>query len=324
MCCGPPHNNVQEVAIVEVSLTQTDLDVIDEVLETEFPVPAIGLEMPEYGYVEVQEGAKLFYAVESVTLDITATCRFRAVRDTGSGFLANTARVVAPGYGLCIVKIGEGAVFIPTSSPQNVSRGFQTRRIRALTLQTLVVEDDSLVVELLSKIGRGLQKLWIAKLENSPRRQNTKGLDLSVLAAICPELEELSLVACDVLVSEYNESLRRWPVKKMGLCETSRFPLIAQCLSDDTFLMATNLTQLCVTSSVGSSFSENETRELRFHNGEFLPLLKEKLPIQMKVALLSVVAGFRECTSLRSLDAYILGLIFHFASTPVRRCVMCE
>ncbi|ETI54777.1 hypothetical protein F443_02476 [Phytophthora nicotianae P1569] len=39
---------------------------------------------------------------------------------------------------------------------------------------------------------------------------------------------------------------------------------------------------------------EDEIREIKDHDGEFLPLTKEKLPIQMKVALLSVVAGFRD------------------------------
>ncbi|ETM01118.1 hypothetical protein L917_02253 [Phytophthora nicotianae] len=323
ICCGFSNNNEREVSIFEASLTQTDLDVIDQVLKTRFPVPTIGSAPQEYGYVVMQEGAQFLYSNETTTLVTTTSCRCRAARCTDIRMMANMARVVVPGYDICRVKIGDGAVFIPDNS-RGFSQGYQSRCIRALILDRLVVGDDSLVVELLAKIGKGLQKLCITKAESSFRYRNDEGLDLSVLAAICPELEELTLMAFDVVVSEHNEPLHRWPVKKMRLCETSRFPSLTQCLTDNTFLTAANLAQLSVTSSYGSSFSEDEIRELKSHDGEFLPLTKEKFPLQMKVALLSVVAGLHERNSFRSMDAYIVGIIFHFASTPVQRCVICK
>ncbi|KAG3195856.1 hypothetical protein PC128_g8130 [Phytophthora cactorum] len=236
--------------------------------------------------------------------------------------MASMARIVIPGYGLCTVKIGDGAVFIHDNAPQILFQEYQSRCIRELTIYNLVVEDDSVLLDLLAKIGKGWHTLWITKLVTRFRKAE-EGLDLSVLAAICPQLEELMLFNFDVSLSEYNEALRRWPVKKMRLCETLCYPSLTRCLRDHTCLMATNLVQLHVTSSGNTPFSTDEIREIESHGGELLPLTKEKLPIRMKAALLSVVAGFRERSPCQAFDAYIVGLIFRFAATPVRRLVRC-
>ncbi|KAF1778669.1 hypothetical protein GQ600_4767 [Phytophthora cactorum] len=100
-------------------------------------------------------------------------------------------------------------------------------------------------------------------------------------------------------------------------------PFTNPVLEDYTCLRATNLVQLHVTSSRNTPFSADEIREIKSHGGQFLPLAKEKLPIRMKAALLSVMAGFQERSPCQAFDAYIVGLIFRFAATPVRRLVRC-
>ncbi|KAG6950880.1 hypothetical protein JG688_00013970 [Phytophthora aleatoria] len=127
MCCGfSRNNNEQNVAIIQASLTQTYLDVIEQVLKTRFPAPVIGSELHEYGYVDLQEGAEFLLTSEDSTLVATTACRCRAVHYTGTGIMASMARIVIPGYGLCTVKIGDGAVFIRDNAPQILFQEYQS------------------------------------------------------------------------------------------------------------------------------------------------------------------------------------------------------
>lgn len=65
--------------------------------------------------------------------------------------------------------------------------------------------------------------------------------------------------------------------------------------------------------------------ELKTHDGEFLPVVKEKLPAQSKAALISVVTWASSVTKpLNRLDAYVLSLISVFASTPQQRSDDCR
>ncbi|KAG7386565.1 hypothetical protein PHYPSEUDO_015473 [Phytophthora pseudosyringae] len=325
MCCTTSHTTVRDVVINEASLTKEDLYVIDQVLRTRFPQHSIGskAETSEYGYLEMQEGTTLLLKNEEEKVVVTTACRRRAVHNTA--VLPDAVGVVIPGYGLLWANIGDGANnFIGDILPKTFSQRVHSRCIQDLTIDYLLVEDDSCVFDLLTLIGKGLRKLSLSKLENSPRfRPDEDGLDLSVLAAICPEMDELTLRDFEVSVSEYNEALQNWPVKKMGLHCTARFPPVVQCLSDGKCRMSKELVQIYVTSPVGWPFSDNEIRQMKVHDDELLPLTKEKLPILAKTALLSVVTGRSGTSEIGAFDAYIVSLIFAFASTPVKRLVGC-
>lgn len=71
--------------------------------------------------------------------------------------------------------------------------------------------------------------------------------------------------------------------------------------------------------------SEEEADALVSYNGDFLPIVKEKLCSRAKAALISVVMNIdatqRCMVAVRQLDANISSLIFAFAATPERRTV---
>jgi len=95
--------------------------------------------------------------------------------------------------------------------------------------------------------------------------------------------------------------------------------------------MAREIVEVSVSAQGYNGFDEEKRKSLDAHDGDCLPLVKEKFPLQSKVGLLSVVT---RCSSSRrsgwgakaisKLDANVLSRIFAFASTPERRTVCCQ
>ncbi|KAG7386573.1 hypothetical protein PHYPSEUDO_015481 [Phytophthora pseudosyringae] len=85
---------------------------------------------------------------------------------------------------------------------------------------------------------------------------------------------------------------------------------------DPTLRMARELVKLEATSPRNQEVDEDQVTDLTVHDGEFLPIVKEKLPTSSKIALMSVVTSADSSQNVHDLDANVLSLIFVFASTP--------
>lgn len=100
---------------------------------------------------------------------------------------------------------------------------------------------------------------------------------------------------------------------------------LGPCLSDLAHNLARKLVDLRLDVPNGWDFSEEREDKLKAHNGKYLPVVKEKLPIRSKAAMLSVFSGALSSSgnsvAVGHLDPHALELIFGFAATAARRSV---
>lgn len=71
----------------------------------------------------------------------------------------------------------------------------------------------------------------------------------------------------------------------------------------------------------GQGCNEEQKRKLMLHDGDFLSITKEKVPIRSKAAMISAVNCAPETAAIHRLHGDVLGLIFVFASMPATRSV---
>lgn len=83
-----------------------------------------------------------------------------------------------------------------------------TNALRELHLRVGEVESVADVIHLPALIGGALEQLCYGKIQD-----DSATVDLSALAKACPKLERLVLEVSAV-VSEYDEPLQNWPLRK--------------------------------------------------------------------------------------------------------------
>ncbi|KAE9105660.1 hypothetical protein PF002_g12190 [Phytophthora fragariae] len=275
-----------------------------------------------YGFADIREGTELYPRVRYGDNDsgfvLSSGCRCRALYDPNDG--VSFVNFVVPGYGIRKPQLGEGVKFTPESE----KTVFPEKRLcGSLALYNSTFETSAVLMELITLVTHGLRSLTLDGYGEEVTTAATP-IDLCALSTACPELQHLYTIKFNVVVSAHNESLRRWPIKMIAVRDcTSPLSDLTRCLRNPTLRMARQLVELEVTARK-NVLDEEEMRELNANDGEFLHITKEKLPAKSKAAMLSVVTS-ASCTTkpIRRLDAYILSLIFTFASIPEQRSVKC-
>ncbi|GMF54641.1 unnamed protein product [Phytophthora fragariaefolia] len=172
---------------------------------------------------------------------------------------------------------------------------------------------------MLALVTSGLRELTI--YADNDDMTDMIDVDLYALSIACPELQDLTVGVFNVIVSAYDEPLRRWSVKIICLHEyTGRLSDLTECLRNPTLQLSRSLVCIEVDPPRHGECNTQEVEELMAHNSDFLPLTKVKFSIKSKIAVLSVVTRPSCATeSICLFDAYIVSIIFVFASTPAQR-----
>lgn len=333
--CSSSVTGLRDLSMIDARLTKADVAAMRVVLATGYPSSTSPHESPEYGFVSIPEGADLWATRmehPGSTCFVSAealSCRARHCPAISS----DNVEAVVPGYGICMTKVGDEAATFQCDSSE---LAYQTEcRLRSLGLHMGRIELDTLVLDLLRFIGGDLRTLSIQLDESNPDEEydtaHVADIDLCVLAAVCPKLEVLELICFDVVVQSANDdALRRWPIKTMNIIDSFTLPSLQPYLSNPATRMARGLTLLQIFAPEGEEFSEAERNKLEAHDGEYLPITKEKFPTEAKIAMLSTMPGNRTTSdsgvkpsSVHQLDANTLRIIFSFAATPVQRSVHC-
>jgi hypothetical protein len=246
------------------------------------------------------------------------------------------ADVNVPGYGICRLDLADGKhSFVP--DPITWGREIPSNNannLSSLQLHLKEVERDELILRLLTLVGRRLRKLDLT-VEMSDRIYT---VDLSELAVVCPDLENLVICNCNVTTSNY-QALHGWGLRKLSIASADIVCDLASCLSDPTCRMARQLLTvlICVVLDEWGALDDeagtfaattSNLEALEEHDGDYLPIAGTAFPVQSKVAMISVVeqAVSKEHERAPSrfqvmshMDSSVLGLIFAFAAEPARR-----
>ncbi|EGZ13059.1 hypothetical protein PHYSODRAFT_302822 [Phytophthora sojae] len=326
LCGGVSDVQVPSVSIIWETLTKSELTAIPAVLQTKYPLPILESAQTghyEYGFVDIEQGTELHLGEvndddEDSTFLIFRTCRYRALYVHTNGRWVD---VVVPGYGVCEVKPGNGVRFTPASGKADFRR---KRFCGELSMEYVTFESAAVLMDLLSLVTCGLHSLTLRAHEDFAATFAID-IDLCALSVACPELQELSIAIFNVVISAHSESLCRWPIKALYLESPVLLSDLARCLRNPQLRMARELVCLDVSPRQNEVFPQEEVDELKTHDGEFLPATKEKLPARSKAAFVSVATRASSAMKpIYRLDAFILVLIFVFASTPQQRSVDCR
>ncbi|POM68426.1 Hypothetical protein PHPALM_15416 [Phytophthora palmivora] len=285
ICCGT--SAIPSLTIYGVTLMKSDITAIADVLKTCYPKPSSTRHSSEYGFVTLQEGTEVWPIAliedNDSPLILSSECRCRARFNGG-----NCAEVVIPGYGVCKASLREGLAQVSCDSERVHYRENLMCRIRSLYLCLVKLESVSLVVDLLALICGNLRSL---QLINNTGKYAT--LDLTALSAACPGLEQLRTTRFDITVSDHDEALQEWPLKRLSICETTKLAGIVACFRNPALRMTGELLDITLDPRLPErgEFDEEELKELVSHDEEFLPVVKEKFPIELKIAcsLLSLI-----------------------------------
>ncbi|KAK1929986.1 hypothetical protein P3T76_014483 [Phytophthora citrophthora] len=264
----------------------------------------------EFGFVDLVEGT----TVQSVSVEdsqglpylVPASVRCRA------WFKDGYVEAVVPGLGLCRTRLGNGVSEVSHES-ETSTQVFSA--FSSLNAYFTPFEASAVVNNLLEVIGSHLHYLKLC----TPTHSND-ALDLSVLSAVCPHLESLNTIRFDVVVSVHNEALRLWPIRELTICDNTRLADLTSCLQNSDLRMARELVEIFL-ESMGQEYDEGEKLNLSAHNGDFLSVTKEKVPIESKVAMISVVSSGHHSKALHRLHDDVLRLVFVLTSTPAQRSV---
>lgn len=234
----------------------------------------------------MQEGAQLRLVLpngEETSLVVSSLTRCRARYNPAIS--PGDVDAVVPGYRICKVMLKDGvSKFTRDAQETSCFARHPSGRVHSLTLSFDVVEDGAMVADLLTLVCWRLKKL---SLKNEP--SDHAKLDLSALAEACPALEGLDIEDFDVVVTVDSDALRVWPIQKIEIYGSTSVPDLATCLRNHSYRMARELATLSVCRLHHSTCDTREVESLNEHDGDFLPLTKEKLPNEAKAALTSVV-----------------------------------
>lgn len=320
VCCGGSEVEIPSVEVCWGTLTRFDIRAITAVLHTNYPQPILGTSQNgrhQFGFVDILEGAELrlreVNGGDECVVVVSKACRCRALYDPTEGELVN---VIVPGYGACKAKLGASSRFTPDCRKSNFPR---KRLTGSFAIRNTTIESPAVLMDLLALVTSGLRSLLL-------RARTPTQLDLSLLCIACPDLQELFTRNFNVKVAVQDESLGRWPIKRIDFMDcTGTLADLTSCLRNKSLRLARELVHLQVRPPRRLTYDDAAASELMAHDGEILPVTKDKLPAQSKAAMISVVTS--TCEALRPihrLDAYILSLVFVFASTPGQRAVICS
>ncbi|EGZ13116.1 hypothetical protein PHYSODRAFT_302848 [Phytophthora sojae] len=323
ICGGTSGVVVPCVEIRKGALTKTDILAMRAALRANYPQPASEADRNsshQYGFVEIDERTELrlsgAFDGDGGSVLVACACRCRALFDSNDSEWVN---LVVPGYGACKAKLGDRGVRFAADAGRPAC--LEKRLKGALELFYVEFETPGVLIDVLVLVTRGLCSLKLYfKAEDTTAASH---VDLCTLARACPNLLHLCLRYATVVVSEHDAALRLWSVKTIELDECSNtLADLVGCLRDPELRIAREVVQLKVTPRKNEVFVEEEVRELMTHDGEFPPLVKEKLPRSSKSAVISVVtAAIWSTKPIYGMDSYILSLIFAFASTPTQRSI---
>jgi hypothetical protein len=339
LCCGSSMLNIDNFELIGESLTRAGIAAVRLMMKNRYPVVESETNFirdPVYGFASIPEGAEL-WPLSVAGGDANVLVSTLPIRCRARYFPTSTpdwVEAVVPGYGICKTRVGHGASCFDRDPFELDTQPFRECRLRSLYLYMDEMEWDALVLELLRYVGGGLLTLSIAiDRANSFEFYDPllSDLDLSELAVVCPHLEVLELDGFDVVLRPSNDdALRDWPIKKTLAAGTDRFPDLAPYLENLEMRMARELVDISIEAGGHEDFDEEKTKSLEGNNGEYLPLVKAKFPLQSKMGMLSVVASSSsshrsvlETKAINELDANVLSRIFTFAATPERRTVRC-
>ncbi|OWY95352.1 hypothetical protein PHMEG_00034668, partial [Phytophthora megakarya] len=128
-------------------------------------------------------------------------------------------------------------------------------------------------------------------------------LNLCALSAACPELRILKTDKINVVVSVDQNTLRHWPIKRLVLKSIQHVSSLLPLLSDPKLRSSRELVKLKVTTRGHERFNKEEVKMLKAHNGEFLSVVKEKFPIQSKIAKISAVTSADSTEAIQFVDS---------------------
>ncbi|GMF48679.1 unnamed protein product [Phytophthora fragariaefolia] len=313
LCGGASEAIIPSVDIVRGTLTKSDVQIMSTVLKTNYPQPILENgqnDSHQYGFVNIPEGTELHLCgVDDVDVGrfvMPSRCICRALYDPADGEWIN---IVVPGYGMCKEILGGSIQFVADAGKSI----FQKKRLStSLGIRSVIFETPTVLMDMLALVTSGLRELTLFA-----RREDTMGridVDIYMLSIACPALHNLTVGIFNVVVSAYDEPLCHWPVKAIRLIQyTGRLSDLTRCLRSPAVRMSRELVSLEVLSD---ECKHAEKKELIALNGEFLPVIKEKFPAKSMAAVLSAVTSL-----IHPLDAFVLSLIFEFASTPMQRSI---
>ncbi|POM63538.1 Hypothetical protein PHPALM_21042 [Phytophthora palmivora] len=282
------------------------------------------LETSSYGFIDVQRGAKLrpggLDDNDSDNLMMISSCRCRARYNPGE--MGDQAEIIVPGNGVCTLQLGDGA---NTFVPDYVEQRFMLDRshVQTLRFKFFLVENPALVTDLLALIGSNLCSLKMGIYWTGRHCS----ILLDHVATACPRLEDLYLTDFDVTLSSSKE-LRNWGLKKMVIQSCEEVVGLTDYLSDPLNRMSLELKELEIKIPRSNQISSVYIDALAAHNGEYIAVMKEELPLECKSAMVSVVEsgnceGYHsnDAKSVQCLNDTLMRLIFAFAATPMCRTV---
>jgi hypothetical protein len=313
--------SIRTARLTNIHLSRATVDAVAATLTNGYPPSTLEQKTADpaaYGYVDVQAGTKLrpcgLDTSDSNSLVMAQHCRCRALYEEDMG---DRAEVVVPGYGVCTLQLQDGVSTYAPDYLNSQRHAKQPHSVKSLTLEFFEVEDPSLVLRLLSLIGGSLRSLKMGMFWAGRRRS----IVLDGVAAACPQLEELCVTGFDVVLS-FTEELRNWRLKKLAIQSCDEVVGLAECLSDSTYRMARELAELEVTLPRAALSRAGYADELTSHNGDYVAATKDKLPLESKAAMVSVVDARDSSTGpIHRLNETLMGFIFAFAATPMRRSV---
>jgi hypothetical protein len=335
LCCGSSLSNVDNLTLGDTSLTKADIAAISVMMQNRYPVVEPETSMagaPEYGFASIPEGAEL-HSTSMAEGDTKVIISALPIRCRARYFPMSTpdwVEAVVPGDGICKTRVGHGASCFDRDSLEFDTQTFRDCPLQWLELCISEIGLHTLVLELLRYVGGGLRTLLI-KLDQTDVDEDygpniPADLDLGELACACPHLDFLELKYFDVVVRPcHDEALRNWPITEMNIFASYKLPDLAPYLKRPEVRMARGLVDISIEAGGHEDFGEEKRRDLEGHDGEYLPLVKEKFPLQSKVGMLSVVVTSRRSVlAINKLNAHVLSRIFAFAATPERRTVRCR
>ncbi|KAK1943403.1 hypothetical protein P3T76_004799 [Phytophthora citrophthora] len=310
------HSSIEETRITNIHLSNATVSSVTAALSNSYPPTSLETtESSEFGFVDVEKETKVrpcgLETSDYITVSRDIRCRARY--DPG---MKQQAEIIVPGYGVCTLQLGDDTnSFIPDyTRPQNKNN--RSTGVHSLTMEFFEVETPALIPTLLSSIGYNLRSLRMGMFWTNRRRS----VSLDDIAAACPSLNELYLTGFDVRLSKGKELLN-WGLKKLVIQSFEEVVGLSDCLSDTSCRLSRELEELEIsiprTNSVGSAYIDT----LASHNGDYLAVMQERLPLESKTAMISVVDGSDENHAIHRLNETLMGFSFAFAATPKQRIV---
>ncbi|GMF11234.1 unnamed protein product [Phytophthora lilii] len=324
-------SSIQEINLLGVEVSDTDVDAIAEVLSTHVPEPGQATETAEAAYADGGKGIEYVYVPKgtsvkikesiaspssSFSLDTVDNFEFRLLQHDHESDWVN---VLVPGHGNGVISRSEICVQAEKKLPQP-SRSPHGVTSLSLSIDSNMEQDMSTLMRLIQLIGRSLEKLSIQTLEPTT-------LDTHAILKACPKLNQLFLdsvqIDLDILMREvekgstkirsfgfYNYSVPAEVItrftKKLGdtksalangmrkLClgaDNEEFPTTDESVQALLDVLKTNHTLIDLDLWVLPALFNKYAAAFRQHHQETLCVEKEKLPLRCRLAFLSVVRG---------------------------------